>query len=461
MRKVFMKALSCAALALSLCASARAQQSAFEDAKGESSVFIKDGGGFTRINATDKSIEFGYVRDRGDERPWFGVDVKGKASGDFASLFSGRTPSPEATVGLTLGKRFLFSPSHFAIIEKCQKDVTAQLQSDMPKLTAGAEKEFVAGFKKQRVGEIRKELTGRLEELKSTVAEEARKKGLSDIAARGLAASITPEYVEDEAERQADAEAKQKLVEMRQDASNITALTDAKALADATALCAEEDPAFARRRTLDWLAFRVSYSRARYKILNEDAAFADQVRKQNFDGYSATLAYNTLLTLGDVGAQKKLRKARRDARLNHTEPPKESSKGTDGSLIIGVSFGVKRTNNSDDLDSVELEDEGFASSSGTTKRRGLSKQTVLSGDYKEYIALPLNTDVVYYPGAFEGRMAIDIFTRSDLGGTNREFVPGVGLFITQKGKPTKVVGGISFAYDDGKARIGLVGGFHF
>jgi hypothetical protein len=178
--------------------------------------------------------------------------------------------------------------------------------------------------------------------------------------------------------------------------------------------------------------------------------------------FLATVAYNALITLDDVGELREQRTALREARLNNQPPPKEKPLGeSKGSMILGLSLGVKRTNNADDLKSVELEDQAFTSASGTTQRRSVSKQTVLRGEYDEYLAVPLNTDLVVYPGTFRGRIAIDFFTRSNLGKTNREFVPGVGLFITQEGKPTKVVGGLSFAYDDGKARVGLVGGFHF
>lgn len=59
-----------------------------------------------RVNPTDKSIDFGYLRDRGDERWHFGLDLKGKASGTFASLFSGATPRPRASRGSPSARGF-------------------------------------------------------------------------------------------------------------------------------------------------------------------------------------------------------------------------------------------------------------------------------------------------------------------------------------------------------------------
>jgi hypothetical protein len=68
------KALACGALMLSPGTAAAAQQAAFQDARGESSMFMKEGGGFARINATDKSSGFDYLRARGDERVYFAIE---------------------------------------------------------------------------------------------------------------------------------------------------------------------------------------------------------------------------------------------------------------------------------------------------------------------------------------------------------------------------------------------------
>jgi hypothetical protein len=229
----------------------------------------------------------------------------------------------------------------------------------------------------------------------------------------------------------------------------------------ARARCLQEDPAFARRLTVDWLTFQTGYKRARYKLLNESGAFADQVRKQSFDGYNVTLGYNALITLAKLASirearqQLKMRRDQGEALTNVPDGPPQ------GSIIFGASIGVERRNNVDDLKEIEVEDQTFTSVGGTTQRRAVSRQQVLSGIYKEFTAVPLNTDVVWHPASLAGRIAFDAFTRSNLGDVNREFVPGVGVFITEKGAPTKVVGGISFSFKDGKARIGLVGGFHF
>ena len=451
MRTRLRRLAACVALVATLAAVAQAQQSAFQDAEGESSVFLRDGGGFARVNATDKSVELGFTRDTGREKPFFGIDFKGKASGGFASLFSGGTPSPEAEVGFTIGKRFITMKSDKEVVEECKARVIADLKATgLPKLIEKERERFI----KNKTAENLKRLKKAEDELNQSGGDSlaarikrelyngARSKGLSEEASHGIAESLAPKLVEAELARQAREQA---LVEAASPAGQAEIRNTVEAGVDdeAAGLCVL-DPETLDARAFDWLNFRVSYKRARYKILNESAAFADQVRKQNFDGYTATLAYNRVITLDDLSAE-----------------ALETATRSKGLIIVGVSIGVERRNNSDDLDSVELEDQNFTSSSETTQRRAVSKQTVLSGDYQEFTAVPLNTDVVWFPGALRSRVAIDFFTRSNLGSTDRKFVPGVGLFLTKEKSPTKVVGGISFSVDDGKGKVGLVGGFNF
>ncbi|HEV2800436.1 MAG TPA: hypothetical protein VGW12_08065 [Pyrinomonadaceae bacterium] len=327
----FTRMLLYATLSLLSCSAGARAQTAFQDASGESSIFIREGGGFSRINVGDKSISLGYLLDRGDDRPYFGLELTGKRAGDFASIFDGSVPGNEAKINASIGKRFVFV-----------KPPTAA--------TAGQ--------------------------------------------------------------------------------------------------------IIVRRVTLDWLTFQGGYKRSRYKLFNDDPRFANQVRKQNFDGYSATLGYNALIDLsGDDDDT--------SSGSGTAEDSGAADNSTPSSMIVGISLGVQRRNNADDLDTVDVEDQIFTSTSGTTERRVLSKQQALRGEYKESTAVPLNADAVLYPGRFQGRIALDFFVRSNLGEGGRNFVPGIGLFYTKKGAPTKVLGGISIAARDGKAQVGLVAGFHF
>lgn len=470
MSSLLKKALACAWLVASLAAVTRAQ-AALQDGSGESSVFIQDRGGFARINPTDKSIDLGYLRDFGDERWFFGVNAKGKANNNFASLFSGRTPSTEAELGFTLGKRFLAVDADIDIINRCVKETVAGIKASPTRLTPKGREQFVEQSAAGRAPDLLKEFTKtRRDELKREYFKRAKADGASDTVAELYAAELADNKVRDEAESlnakastRAREEAEQKLAQTGGVDQSVANLKPDELTSRAQALCATEEPRLIRRIDPDWLVLHVTYNRATYKLLNTGGAFADQVRKQNFDGFSATVGYNALVTLDDVKALREQRAAIRTARLNYTDLPEAEGPAPEskGSVILGFSLGVKRTNNADDLKSTDIEDQIFTSSSEGTQRSAIAKQTVLRGEYKEYIAVPLNTDVVWYPGRFRSRIAFDFFTRSDLGKTGREFVPGFGVFLTKEGKPTKVIGGISLAYDDGKARLGLVSGFHF
>ena len=484
MRGTVLKNLAaCLALVASLAAAARAQESGFQDAGGGTSVFLRSGGGFTQVNPTEKSIKLGFLRDRGGDGLWWGVDFKGKASGSFASLFNGGTPSPEGEVGFTVGKRFLTMESDLTVMKRCIDQTAEQLKTkNIDLLLLQAKKDFIA----ERTFKYAEELQEQLDQVdvqKLTIEtwnelfraemekNKTRAEGdkVSEAVAAGIATAATPKAVEAKlAEKKLTNVAQQAESRARLEAESEAGKAEIKALAIASAkgeasnLCAEEEPDL-EREAYDWVNFRVSYRRASYKLLNTAGAFADQVRKQGFDGFSAKFAYNRMITLDDLAAERERRLARRLLRqANQPAQERESDRvRSKGAVILGVSIGVERQNNSDDLKSIEVEDQTFTSSSETTQRRAVSKQTVLSGTYKEFIAVPLNTDIVWLPGRFNSRIAIDFFTRSNLGETNRKFVPGVGLFLTSEKSPTKVAGGISFSYDDGKGKVGLVGGFHF
>jgi hypothetical protein len=333
--------LACAVLALLACPAAARAQTVFQDADGESSIFLRDNGGFARVNVAEKKISLGYLFDRGDDTPHFGFEISGKRSGDLASIFKGGVPGNEAEIKASVGKRFLLA--------------------DAPN--------------PRTAGQI-----------------------------------------------------------------------------------------IVRRVTMDWLTFEGSYKRSSYNLVTPGNVFANQVRKQNFDGFSATLGYNMLIDLQALkgGAGSGGAASGGTSGGGASDDDDDDKNKTPSSMIVGFSAGVKRRNNAGDLDEVEVEDVIFPVTDGTVQRRVISTQQALLGDYKESIAAPINGDVVYFPGHFDGRMALDFFFRSNVGEGDRNFVPGVGLFITKsRDTPTKVLGGISIAVRDGKAQVGLVAGFHF
>ena len=297
MQKYVSRIVAGVAFALLACSSTVLAQTAFEDAGGESSIFINQGG-FARVNVTDTTVKIGHVFDNTKNDYFFGVELSGKLSGKFASLFESGKPSPEGQIRLTLGK-----------------------------------------------------------------------KKLSLVSSKHL--------------------------------------------------------------TTDWLTFHVGYRRASYKLLAEGETFANQVRKEKFDGFSAIMAYNALF------------------------------KSKRGPVLFGISGGAERRNNIDDLDEVEVNDQVFTSADGTTQRSVVAKQKAFRGTFEKVTAAPINTDLVFFPARFESRIGFNFFTRSNVGEGNKRIEPGFGVFFTKEGEPTKVIGGLSLSVRDGKGRFGLIAGYNF
>jgi len=182
----------------------------------------------------------------------------------------------------------------------------------------------------------------------------------------------------------------------------------------------------------DWFVVQGGYRRASFNNFPK-SGLAPNNRKRNFDGYSGTVSYNARMAL----------------------------KGNGTGILAGVTTGVERRNNLDDLLPVTIETN--VASAVTASQPTVAKQvrTGYFGDYKEYVSVPVYTDLIFLPLKFNSRIAFDLFTRSAVAGDNRSFAPGVGVFYTKKDSPTKVIGGISASYKDGNLRLGLVAGFNF
>ena len=177
----------------------------------------------------------------------------------------------------------------------------------------------------------------------------------------------------------------------------------------------------------DRLTLQVGYAFKQYKLLDEKAAFDKQVFKKDFHNPSAALVYSALLN---------------------------------GSNLFGVSLGVGRSNNSDDLTEVDVRDINSTSFSNTVREIVRTRQ-VLRGDFKQSTSVFLNTDYVVYPRKTFSRVGVDFYTRSVFTGIDQGFHPGIGIFLSEKGSPTRVIGGATVTYDQGKASLALVAGFSF
>lgn len=175
------------------------------------------------------------------------------------------------------------------------------------------------------------------------------------------------------------------------------------------------------------LMLQVSYAYKQYKLFDELEAFDNQVVKKGFHNPSAALTYSALL---------------------------------DGTNFFGASFGVGRSNNSNDLTEVDVRDINTFTANDTVREVVRSRE-VLRGDFKQSTSVFLNTDYVWYPQKGFDRIGFDFYTRSVFTGIDKGFRPGLGVFLSEKGNPTKVLGGVALSYDDGKPSVALIVGFSF
>jgi hypothetical protein len=181
----------------------------------------------------------------------------------------------------------------------------------------------------------------------------------------------------------------------------------------------------------DWIAVQVGYQRSQIHLIDTSISPLAAPTGHGFDGYLARFAYNQVIKL-----------------------PKHD-------FLLGAVFGVSRTNNTDDLDSVQVTDT-TVSTDGTVERRA-AKDAVSAyvGTYVKYIAVPINADAIWYPGALSGRIGLDLFVRSNVAATKRSASPGIGIFYCKAGQPARPIGGLTASYKDGKGKVALVAGWNF
>jgi hypothetical protein len=95
--------LVCALLPLSILPHSAAAQRIFEDARGESSLFLQNKGGFARINFGNGTARLAYLNAVTTNRFFYGAELTGKLSGDAATLFQSNQATPNTSARLTFG----------------------------------------------------------------------------------------------------------------------------------------------------------------------------------------------------------------------------------------------------------------------------------------------------------------------------------------------------------------------
>jgi hypothetical protein len=186
-----------------------------------------------------------------------------------------------------------------------------------------------------------------------------------------------------------------------------------------------------------WFA-RLGFTAGSTTLFDSSKPFGNQFQDKNYNGYSAQMGYS-------------------------------SRWGGSFPVIVGLSGGVARSSNVDQLKSTDVtETQTLTSPDGTTKRVISTKRTGLVGDFKERTGGLGKIDIVLYPGlaaaSRDGKnprstIALDVFGRAQEG---ERFIFGLGTYVTKPGSPTSVYGGLNiYRAASKKLAIDLVAGFPF
>lgn len=173
----------------------------------------------------------------------------------------------------------------------------------------------------------------------------------------------------------------------------------------------------------DWFLVNVNYTRSTFSTLTSSSTTATA---QHFNGFTIMPTYNFALQPNGV------------------------------TMLIGASAGVSKTNNSDQLKKVSINTTDSQSGSVSV----VESSDAYMGNYAESYNVPVYFDFVIIPTKLEW-ISLDAFERANTLKTDGYTEAGFGIFVAQPNKPTKVLGGISLAWKDGKQSIGIVGGWAF
>jgi hypothetical protein len=182
----------------------------------------------------------------------------------------------------------------------------------------------------------------------------------------------------------------------------------------------------------DWWLIDAGYGRSSFYLYPTGSAPSANTAKTTFERFRAMAAYNYF---------------------------------TSGNLIAGIAAGAERHNNLSNLTSVSLQTVIVPAPPGSQSSI-VKSQAGYYGNYKEYVAAPVYTDILVYPGqasvpGFGNRIGLDFFSRSDVAAPNRSSSGGLGVFLFKKDDPLTPIGGISASFNGTKVQVALTVGFTF
>lgn len=178
----------------------------------------------------------------------------------------------------------------------------------------------------------------------------------------------------------------------------------------------------------DWAGIEVGYERAEYTLLG-DLASADPMSKEAFDGGIIRAYYNALLS---------------------------------PNAIVGVSIGADRRNNYSQLEKASFVQEVVTRVDGDTTFTVTQTVSGRTGTYDATWGAAAAADLVFLPRSLGGNIGLAGYLRyASHDFLDDRLVQGLALVVTERGKPSQVVGSVSVEFVEGEVRAGLVAGFSF
>jgi hypothetical protein len=192
----------------------------------------------------------------------------------------------------------------------------------------------------------------------------------------------------------------------------------------------------------DYLNIKFGIGAAKYKLINVDNNFEQQIKSESFNKINFGISYNYYLN---------------------------------GNMIFGIYGGYDKTNNISGLSKLNIKESASVStdSNGSIVRTSEIEYTAWKGELKTINQFSLFLDYVYIPDFLNNRVAISLYSRSSFNSTLNQTNGGIGVYFNQKDEPLKIVGGIIYEFEDlfdanksgtsfGKrGTLGIVAGYNF
>lgn len=169
-----------------------------------------------------------------------------------------------------------------------------------------------------------------------------------------------------------------------------------------------------------WFVVDGELTGSKFRRFNPDTLFASQITSQKFTGYSVNAGFNFW-----------------QARL------------VNSTVLFGVTMGIKRKNNFDDLtESVREDTQIIVDTVSNTSRKITTKETVYTGAYKESIVYPFNMDLYFVPHGLKN-LGFLIYSRTEIAEHKYPFTQlGGGIYFLTHQNSFNPLFGINMSFND-------------